>query len=161
MESAPAILIVDDSADDIGLTKVLFQKAGGRNEIVAMHDGDATIEHLSGIADQGALALPLALLLDMKVPGFSGLELLEWVREHHAFDRMAVVVLSGTDKPDEIARAASLGAQGYFGKFPGVAALQAVISAAHAFRTGSNQRLFDVPGNLLLERGGLPAFKPD
>lgn len=160
MDSSPVILIVDDSADDIGLMEVLLRKAGGQSEIVAVHDGDVTVEYLSGVADQGASGLPLALFLDLKVPGFSGLELLEWVREHHAFDHMAVVVLSGMDKPEEIARAAQLGAQGYFEKFPTVTSLQGVIAAARAFRNGHAERVFNVRGNLLLGREGLSAATP-
>ncbi len=158
MSTERPILIVDDSDDDLRLTKVLLEKTGDVGNVIALRDGDSMIEYLSGAADLGEAGLPLLILLDFKMPGFRGLELLEWIREHHAFDRVAVAILSSSEEPHDVRRAGELGAQCYFGKYPPVSNAKALVAAATEFRAGANSaHVFGVPGNLLMGRDTLPA----
>lgn len=59
---------------------------------------------------------PNLLLLDLKMPGMEGFQVLEWLRNHPPFDRIPVIVFSGSDQPVDIDRALALGAIRYLVK---------------------------------------------
>ena len=149
------VILVDDDESDLTLSKTLLQKAGGIGNIGTFTHGEDVIEYLTHL-EPGA-ALPLAIVLDVKMPGFTGLDLLEWIREHPAFDAMPVVMWSSSDDPRDILRAAKLGAQCYFGKYPPVPLVREMVAEAAMYRPGVHAgRFFRIAGNLLLGRDGLP-----
>lgn len=71
-------------------------------------------------------------LLDVKMPGLTGLELLEWIREHPLFDSIPVVMWSSSDDPRDLERAAKLGAQCYIGKYPPFPVVREMLEQAAA-----------------------------
>ena len=54
--------------------------------------------------------------MDVELPGKSGLEVLEWIRERPKFSRLPVVMLSCSTNPDHVNRAYQLGANSYLVK---------------------------------------------
>ncbi len=75
--SKPYILLVEDNADDIDLTKRAFAKNHIANEVVVMRDGAAAREFLFDGERQRTRAMPALILLDLSLPKVGGLELLE------------------------------------------------------------------------------------
>ncbi|TML02303.1 MAG: response regulator, partial [Actinobacteria bacterium] len=67
-------------------------------------------------ADRTHFPLPVLILLDLHVPGRSGLELLTWLRQQPNLDRIPVVMLSGSSESEDIDRAFELGANSYLVK---------------------------------------------
>src|SRR2546421_329204 len=98
MPLAP-VLVADDDQHQAYLTLRALKEAGVHHPLVLVPDGDAAIEYLQGrghYADRAAHPLPCLLLLDQKLPGRSGLEVLEWVRGSSAVCTLPVLLFSAS-----------------------------------------------------------------
>ena len=77
--SALPILLVEDSPDDALLIQRAFRKANLANPVQLVRDGEEAVAYLSGKApydDRTRFPLPVFMLLDLKLPRRSGLEVL-------------------------------------------------------------------------------------
>jgi CheY-like chemotaxis protein len=113
------ILLAEDDANDVMLIQRAFQKAGLRNVLKVVRDGDAAIQYLRGdgpYADRDQYPLPFLLLLDLKMPGTDGFEVLEWLRDESQLKRLLVVVLTSSNLQADVDRAYELGANSYLVK---------------------------------------------
>jgi CheY-like chemotaxis protein len=109
------VLVADDSVNDRILLRHALENTT-RLEIAAeVADGGEVISYLSrsGKLDDAANpGVPDLLLLDLKMPGRDGFEVLEWLRKQ-TLHGLSVVVLTHSVKPEDIRRALDLGAD-YF-----------------------------------------------
>ncbi len=113
------ILLVDDDANDVLLLQRAFQKAGLRDTLKVARHGDEAIAYLSGegiYADRDRYPLPFLLLLDLKMPGTDGFEVLQWVRTEPELKRLLIVVLTSSNLQADVDRAYELGANSYLVK---------------------------------------------
>jgi CheY-like chemotaxis protein len=113
---APAILIVEDDSDALVLLRRAFRKAGVSAPIHVVTDGDTAIAYLAGegkCADRTAYPLPIMILLDLKLPKRSGLEILEWKHRQPDLRDIPVIVVTSSDEETDRRRAAELGAHHY------------------------------------------------
>jgi len=113
------ILLVEDDANDVLLISRAFQKAGLRDVLKVVRDGSEAIEYLSGegsYADRERYPLPFLLLLDLKMPGTDGFEVLQWLRGEPDLKRLLVVVLTSSNLQSDVDRAYELGANSYLVK---------------------------------------------
>src|SRR6267378_369224 len=113
------VLMVDDSEDDCLLLKMAVGGAERLNFIGSVSDGEELISYLNGseqYADRQRYPLPDLLLLDLMMPRKNGFEVLEWLRQQ-PFEDMIVVVLSGSEQPEDVKRAMELGADHYEPKY--------------------------------------------
>ena len=113
------ILLADDDPNDVLLIQRAFQKAGLRNVLKTVNDGDEAIRYLSGkgiYADRDKHPLPFLLLLDLKMPGTDGFEVLEWLRNEPQLKRLLVVVLTSSNLQADVDRSYELGANSYLVK---------------------------------------------
>ena len=113
------ILLAEDNPDDVLLIQRAFQKAGLGHVLKVVSDGGEAIEYLSGrgiYADREKYPAPFLLLLDLKMPGTDGFEVLQWVRSEPEIRRMLVVVLTSSDLQEDVDRAYELGANSYLVK---------------------------------------------
>jgi DNA-binding response OmpR family regulator len=107
------ILVVDDEIEIAdSLAEFLRRKEGFRVEIV--HDGHQAITYLEKSIG-GALEIDL-VLLDMRMPGLSGLDVLDWIRQHPDLRYTRVVLLTAAASNDEKVQALSAGADDYITK---------------------------------------------
>lgn len=60
--------------------------------------------------------VPVAILLDMHMPGGSGLDSLRRLKEHPTTGSRPVIVVSGSHSPEEVAEARQLGAAQFIAK---------------------------------------------
>ena len=92
------ILVVDDEEEIAdSLAEFLVRKEGFRVDIV--HDGQQAIDFLKKSIDQ-ATDVDL-VLLDMRMPGISGLDVLDWIRGHSDLRYTRVVLLTAAASNDE------------------------------------------------------------
>lgn len=113
------ILLVEDNPDDILLIQRAFKRANLVNPLHVIQDGDSAIEYLAGTgsyADREIHPLPTLLLLDLKLPRRSGLEILEWLRQQPMLRRLPVVVLTSSRENVDVNRAYDLNVNSYLVK---------------------------------------------
>jgi CheY-like chemotaxis protein len=113
------ILLVEDNPDDVRLLQRALRKARLVNPVEVAEDGEQAIAYLQGdgpYADRVRYPLPVLVLLDLKLPRRSGLEVLAWIREQPGLRRMRVVVLTSSRQAADINRAHELGANSYLVK---------------------------------------------
>lgn len=101
------LLVVDDDPFTRKLLNRRLSDAGYR--VTAAEDGENAWEELKKDP-------PDLLLLDIRLPGIDGLEILEWIRRESGRRRLPVILLSGLDQPGEVVRGLELGANDYVTK---------------------------------------------
>ena len=114
-----AILVAEDERHDVMLLKRGLAKAGVEVPVRFVSDGEEVIEYLEGkppFSDRESCPWPSVLVLDLKMPRMSGLQVLEWVRGRRELDGLAVVVWSGAESGADARTAYNLGADSYFVK---------------------------------------------
>jgi two-component system, response regulator len=107
------ILLVEDNPDDEKLTLRAMRQSEVPNIIIVARDGVEAIEHLTG---DGVKRLPSLILLDLKLPKLSGLEVLEQIRTNPKTKHLPVVVLTSSDEERDIMQSYDLGANSYIRK---------------------------------------------
>jgi CheY-like chemotaxis protein len=112
MLKAPYILLAEDSDDDTFFTRRCLAAAGIELGLRRCSDGLQVCETLKSGADD----LPLAVVLDLKMPLMDGFETLQWIREQPAFSHLPVVILSSSEMQQDVARAQKLGCTEYLVK---------------------------------------------
>jgi two-component system NtrC family sensor kinase len=107
------ILVVDDEAEIAeSLADFLVRKEGFSVSIA--HDGQEAVSYLEkSIGKSTDVDL---VLLDMRMPGLSGLEVLDWIRNHPDLRYTRVVLLTAAASNDEKVQALSAGADDYITK---------------------------------------------
>jgi len=113
------ILLAEDDDNDVLLIQRAFQKAGLRHVLKVVRDGEQAIAYLSGrgvYANRDTFPHPFLVLLDLKMPGTDGFEVLRWVREEPQFKRLLIVVLTSSNLQADVDRAYELGANSYLVK---------------------------------------------
>lgn len=112
MNTVP-ILLVEDSEDNILLVRLAMQRAGVTLPLEVVTSGEQAIEYLggtNGYSDWHRFPLPSIVLLDLKMPGMSGFDVLKWIRQKPGLKALRVAVLTSSDLPGEIKTAHDLGA---------------------------------------------------
>jgi len=130
------ILLADDDRDAAYLVVRAFRDAGVAHPVVVLPDGEAVLRYLQGsgeYADRVAHPPPRLLLLDQKLPGRSGLEVLEWVRNSSRAGTLPVLVLSASTYDSDVQAAYLVGANGYLVKPASYEETVAMAKAIDAF----------------------------
>ena len=115
----PTILVVEDNPTDVMLIRRAFEKSKLANPVHVVGDGDAAVDYLSGegtYADRERFPLPILMLLDLKLPKRSGLEVLQWLRMQETLKRIPVVVLTSSEQDRDVNAAYNIGVNSYLVK---------------------------------------------
>src|SRR5688500_14025205 len=113
------ILMVEDNDNDIFLIQRAFQKVDLGHALHVERDGDAALAYLAGqgdYADRTRYPVPSLVLLDLKLPRKSGLEILANIRQQPPLKRMPVIMLTSSRQAADINRAYDLGVNSYLVK---------------------------------------------
>ncbi len=120
------VLHIEDDPNDILLVQRAFKKANIPVALDSITDGDSAVAYLTGeaiYADRRRYPLPSLILLDLKIPRKSGLEVLCWIRHHPNLKRLPVTVLTSSKHDRDINLAYEGGANSYLVKPVGFDAL--------------------------------------
>src|SRR5882724_8138754 len=107
------ILLVEDNPDDELLTMRALRKANLANRIEVARDGAEALDFLFG---RGFGELPALILLDLKLPKISGLQVLERIRADERTRRLPVVILTSSTEPVDINRSYDLHVNSFVSK---------------------------------------------
>lgn len=106
------ILIVDDSPADRASIKIAFAKAGYPLNLQFAFSGTAALDFLRSDRE----VRPHLMLVDVKMPGLSGIELLQALKSDPDLLRIPVIMLSGSDDKEDVDSAYRNFAAGYIRK---------------------------------------------
>jgi two-component system response regulator len=114
-----SILLVEDNPDDEELTLRALRKSGVTSTVVVVHDGPEALDYLfatGAFSKRNALDTPRVVLLDLKLPKLSGMEVLKRLREDPRTRWVPVVVLTSSTEEHDIQQCYDLGANSYVRK---------------------------------------------
>jgi len=106
------ILLVEDNPDDAELTRRLLRRICLDRDIFLAADAEEALGCLGTLYGEGS-ALPDLILLDIKLPRLSGMELLERLKTSQEFRSIPVVMLTGSLVSEHIQKSYDLGAVTY------------------------------------------------
>jgi len=119
MAEQALFLLVEDSEDDALSLRRVFLKANIINPLQVVKSGQEAVAYLSGFgpyANRAEFPLPALVLLDLRMPGMDGFQVLQWIRRQPALEGLRVVVLTASGAAEDINRAYKLGANSFLTK---------------------------------------------
>jgi CheY-like chemotaxis protein len=137
------VLVVEDDENDVIFVQRAFKHAGILNPLHIVRNGDDAVAYLEGTgpyADRDAHPLPVFVLLDLKMPRRTGLEVLAWVKERERLKRIPIVVLTSSKNEADINRAYELGANSYLVKPVSFEGLIELTKSLHLYWLVLNER---------------------
>lgn len=115
MESIKKILLVEDDPRDVELTMSALEEFNLANEVSVVHDGLEALEYLNyeGKYSSRSKGMPAVILLDIKLPKLSGLEVLKTIKESKTLGKLPVVMLTSSREEPDLIKAYQLGTNAY------------------------------------------------
>ncbi len=113
------ILLVEDEEAHAELTKRAIRKAGNANRIGILTTGEEALDYVFNrgkYADKTKYPLPGLILLDIKLPGIDGIEVLKQIKEHPVLKKIPVIMLTTSDREEDICQSYSHYANSYLTK---------------------------------------------
>lgn len=114
------VLLVEDDSLDAQLIQTAIKRTPGEITLIRLEDGDEAVAYLSGGApfeDRDKYPLPKTMILDIKLPKRSGLEVLQWLRaQNWSIRRLPVMMLTSSKHRKDVDRAFDDGVNAYFVK---------------------------------------------
>jgi CheY-like chemotaxis protein len=113
------ILLVEDRPDETELMKQALHQAGVTNPLRVLSDGGEAMAYLSGQAPyhpRGAWPLPRLVLLDLKLPTRTGLEVITWMKADARLKRIPVIMVTSSREAADMEKAYSAGVNSYLVK---------------------------------------------
>lgn len=138
------LLHVEDDPNDALLVQLACKKLDLSAQLRAVDDGDKAMAYLSNrppFEDKGLYPLPGFILLDIKLPGSSGFEVLSWIRSRPESRYVPVILLSSSTQPEDIRKAYDLGANSFMAKPSSLEGIVEMVRIAHKYWAGYNQIL--------------------
>jgi CheY-like chemotaxis protein len=126
------ILLVEDNEDDVFAMRRALKLSHVANPLQVATDGQQAMDYLRGdgtYANREQFPLPFLIFLDLKLPYYTGFEILEWIRTQPALDSTVVIVLTGSAESRDKDKAYSLGARSYLVKPPTPETLRAILGS--------------------------------
>lgn len=114
-ERLPYILMLDDDGDDRYLTAMFFKEQGYRVDLKFLMNTMDVMPFMNRCIKE-CLQLPSLILLDKNVPSGNGFDVLRELKAHSAFQKIPVVMISGSAHQKEIDESYRLGASSYIVK---------------------------------------------
>lgn len=117
--ASTTVMLIEDASDDAELISQALADDIPRDQILVFSDGEAALDYLfcQGVhASRDPTDLPAFVLLDLKLPKVSGLEILRAIRANDITRLLPVTVLSASADAKDVREAALLGANSYVHK---------------------------------------------
>jgi len=109
------ILLVEDSANDVELTLFALDAINLANKIDVVDDGAMALDylHYEGLFSDRQKSNPVVIILDLKLPKVSGLEVLKEIKQDPLLKHIPVVILTSSKEDRDIISGYDLGVNAY------------------------------------------------
>ena len=123
------ILLVEDNPDDVliaerSLTKGVMKD---RSDLYVVNDGQEALDFLKHEGEHQSAPRPDLILLDLKLPKLNGHEVLAAIKADESLKRIPVIVMTVSEREEDMVKAYDSGAAGYITKPPSSAEFSKVI----------------------------------
>ncbi len=115
MANLTKILLVEDDPNDVELTLSALRENHVANDVVVARDGEEALDYLfrRGAYESREAGEPAVVLLDLKLPKVSGMEVLERIKDDPELRTIPVVVLTSSREEQDLVRSYNLGTNAY------------------------------------------------
>ncbi len=134
--AVPDILYVEDNEDFVDVVERAIGQIDGTTVLRTIDDGALALNTLEKLAEDKAK--PKLILLDLNLPGLSGLDLLRRIKETQSLRYVPIIMFSTSDNPKDIRSSLEFGANAYVTKPLGYTNLVKCLSAMHEFWLKTN-----------------------
>ncbi|HYE98289.1 MAG TPA: response regulator [Planctomycetota bacterium] len=142
MSDPGLLLMVEDNPDEVDLMREALQEAGITIPMRVLGNGEEAIQYLSGqgkFEDRERHPLPTLIILDLKLPLRSGLEVLQWVKTHPELRGIPVVIFTSSSEAKDLKRSYELGVNSYLVKPQQFTVLVELVRALGNYWLGYNR----------------------
>lgn len=115
----PELLIIEDDTDDAELILLALRRNAVHCKVTVLRNGEAALDYLFGEGEyvhRNTSVQPKIILLDLKLPGISGVEVLKRLRENKITRRIPIVVLTSSVEKQDLLDCHNLGVNSYIQK---------------------------------------------
>lgn len=128
---APDIFYVEDDPDYAFVMEEALGEVNQSTRLAIIEDGINAIKQLEELA--GERKKPKLILLDLNLPGLSGIDILKRIKEMPTMKHVPVILFSTSDNPKDVKASYEFGANAYVTKPDGYHNLMECIRSMHQF----------------------------
>lgn len=111
------VLVADDNEDHLFLTVRALREVDGVHLVIeTVRDGEEALDYMHRRGQYAGKSLPHLVLLDIKMPKVDGLQVLKELKESPELRSIPTVVLSSSERPEDVDATYRLGANSYVTK---------------------------------------------
>lgn len=110
------VLVVEDNPNDVAIIKRAMRKSDVKCELNFARDGEEALDFLYGQGEFEDAPRPDLILLDLNLPKINGLEVLAKIKEDDRLKRLPVIVLTISEREEDMVKAYNSGAASYMTK---------------------------------------------
>ena len=110
-----SILLVEDSPDDVEITRRALERGQVKNHLMVARDGQEALDILFSRRDTEG-ALPGLILLDLNLPKVDGREVLEKIKSDPKLKRVPVIAMTSSTREEDVLRTYDLGVNTFISK---------------------------------------------
>jgi CheY-like chemotaxis protein len=110
------VLLAEDDENDVAFARRAFAQVEISAPLHVVEDGQEAIEFLSATgkhSDRDPRSLPSLLMLDLKMPRKTGMDVLNWIRQQERLRTLPIIIFSSSVQPAEIDEAYRVGANAF------------------------------------------------
>lgn len=133
---AVEILLVEDNEDDIVIIQEAFSDMTHTIIVSTVRDGEEALRYLRREGKYSAARLPDAVLLDINMPRKNGFEVLEELKREPLFHSLPVIMLTTSEREEDVLRAYANGARSYIQKPVDLSVFKSVLRKFEEYWTG-------------------------
>ncbi len=130
------ILLVEDNYEHLRLTKYILKTHKVPGKLYVVRDGQEAVDYLyrrNKFSDSSKCPRPHVVVLDLNIPRIDGKEVLRIMKSDHSLSDIPVIVVSSSDREEDIQYAYDTGAAAYISKSGGFETLSAALARIHTF----------------------------
>lgn len=119
MDDNVEILLVEDNPNDVELTLRALKKSNLANNVFVAIDGAQALDfifHTGAFTGKGVYGHPKIILLDLKLPKVSGIEVIRKIKSDEKTKVIPIIVLTSSEEDNDVTESYGLGVNSYIVK---------------------------------------------